>query len=101
MDIQSCGGNLFLSYLFFVTGQPGFQGEKGDVGVPGLDGLPGITGSKGEPGPLGPPGTSGIDGTAGRKGEPGNERLIILYNCIIVEHYSIEKVLISVSYLLL
>lgn len=66
-----------------------------------MDGLPGITGSKGEPGPLGPPGTSGIDGIAGRKGEPGNERLIILYNCIIVKHYSIEKVLISVSYLLL
>lgn len=75
----------FKKNLVFVTGQPGFQGEKGDVGVPGLDGLPGIIGSKGEPGPLGPPGTSGIDGIAGRKGEPGNERLIILYNCIIVK----------------
>ncbi|KAK3541159.1 hypothetical protein QTP86_016247 [Hemibagrus guttatus] len=70
---------LYNLHVYFVQGEPGFQGLIGPRGAPG-EGLPGqkgdrgLTGErgrKGEKGGQGEHGQTGPDGRPGQKGEPG------------------------------
>lgn len=66
-------------YHALISGLPGPQGAKGDIGTtiiqrgppgpPGQPGRPGLQGAQGPPGEVGPPGIVGPVGVPGNPGE--------------------------------
>ena len=63
---------VFPPYMSYVSGLPGFKGERDAPGLPGLDGQ---AGTDGLPGRRGEPGLRGADGLTGRVGESGIDGL--------------------------
>lgn len=63
--------NLPPNATFFVQGEPGPTGPKGDKGEPGEKGPQGDTGPKGDVGPQGPIGLRGEVGPIGPQGLQG------------------------------